>query len=65
MHFFNSPLGNRREGYEMVYYDENGAYILRTTITIDGVTYHAKDYGKRAFKIYIKKSSSKKSKKVV
>jgi hypothetical protein len=49
----------------MVYYDENGAYILRTTITIDGVTYHAKDYGKRAFKIYIKKSSSKKSKKVV
>lgn len=26
-------------------------YIFRTHITINGVTYYAKNYGKRAFKI--------------
>ena len=28
-------------------------YIFRATITINGVKYYAKNYGKRAFKIYI------------
>ena len=28
-------------------------YIFRATITIDGVVYKAKDYGKKAFKIKI------------
>lgn len=28
-------------------------YIFRTSFTKDGVTYYAKDYGKRAFRIYI------------
>ena len=28
-------------------------YIYRTKMTINGVTYYAKDYGKRAFKIPI------------
>lgn len=28
-------------------------YILRAYMTIHGVKYYAKDYGKRAFKIYI------------
>ena len=26
-------------------------YVFRTKITINGVEYHAKDYGKKAFKI--------------
>lgn len=28
-------------------------YIFRTSMTINGVTYYAKDYGKRAFRIDI------------
>jgi len=32
---------------------KSGKYILRASFTKNGVTYYAKDYGKRAFKIYI------------
>ena len=28
-------------------------YIFRTSFTRKGVTYYAKDYGKKAFRIYI------------
>lgn len=30
---------------------ESGKYIFRTKVTMKGVTYYAKDYGKKAFKI--------------
>ena len=30
-------------------------YIYRTSIKINGVTYYAKNYGKKAFKIPVKK----------
>lgn len=30
-------------------------YIFRASMTINGVKYYAKDYGKRAFKIYIER----------
>lgn len=29
-------------------------YIYRASFTKDGVTYYAKDYGKKAFKIQVK-----------
>lgn len=32
--------------------NENG-YIFRASITINGVTYYARDYGKKAFKIKV------------
>lgn len=32
---------------------KKGYYIFRTSFTKDGVTYYAKDYGKKAFKIFI------------
>lgn len=36
--------------------DKNGTYILRTTFTDkNGVKHNARDYGKKAFKIYISK----------
>ena len=31
-------------------------YILRASFTKDGITYYARDYGKRAFRIYIDNS---------
>ena len=32
------------------------AFIFRSKITINGVTYYAKDYGKKAFRIPVSKS---------
>lgn len=32
-------------------------YILRASFTRNGVKYYAKDYGKRAFRIYIDKKT--------
>ena len=32
---------------------EAGYYIFRPYITKDGVVYYAKDYGKKAFKIFV------------
>lgn len=32
----------------------NGYYILRSRFKKNGKTYYAKDYGKKAFKIFIK-----------
>jgi hypothetical protein len=43
----------------MVYHDQNGSYVLRTSRTVDGKTYYAKDCGKKAFKIYIDKARRK------
>lgn len=37
---------------------QSEAYIFRPRITINGVTYRAKDYGKRAFRIPIKKETA-------
>lgn len=37
---------------------QSGAYIFRPRITINGVTYCAKDYGKRAFRIPIRKDTA-------
>ena len=35
---------------------KNETYIFRSWITINGVKYYAKDYGKRAFRIPITKT---------
>lgn len=35
--------------------DKKGLYVLRASFTKNGVTYYAKDYGKKCFKIYINK----------
>jgi hypothetical protein len=36
--------------------DEHGTYILRASITLkDGSKLYARDFGKRAFKIYVSK----------
>ena len=32
-------------------------YIFRASFTRNGVTYYARDYGKKAFKIYIDKKT--------
>ena len=32
-----------------------GQFVYRTSITIKGVTYYAKNYGKRAFRILVNK----------
>lgn len=34
-------------------------YIFRATITVNGVTLRAKDYGKKAFKIPVTRPSTK------
>lgn len=36
-------------------------YILRASFTRNGVTYYARDYGKRAFRIYINPNTGFKS----
>ena len=36
---------------------EKGYYIFRTWITKNGVKYYAKNYGKRAFRIFIRVNS--------
>lgn len=36
-------------------------YIFCTKITRDGVTYYARDYGKRAFRIYIDEADQKRT----
>ena len=35
--------------------DKKGLYILRASYTKNGVTYYAKDYGKKCFNIYVSK----------
>lgn len=38
-------------------------YIFTTKITRDGVTYYAKDYGKKAFRFYVDNNRRKARKK--
>lgn len=34
----------------------DATYIFRSKITINGITYYAKDYGKKAFRIPVSKA---------
>lgn len=35
-------------------------YIYRTSYTRDGITYYAKDYGKKAFRFWVDKKNNNK-----
>jgi len=51
---FVAPL--RKEQEKIMAKQNETAFIFRSKITINGVTYYAKDYGKKAFRIPVSKS---------
>ena len=51
--FFMAPL--RKAKVFFMADKKHVQYVFRSSITINGVTYYAKDYGKKAFKIPVNK----------